>query len=156
MTVSEALKRAHEAGLDLVEIAPNANPPITKITEYGRFKYIQEKKEREQHKKQKEVELKSVRISLGIDAHDKEIKAGLAKEFLAEGNKVVVEMRLRGREKANKAFAEKKFREFVALLGDIAYEQPLKWGMRGPGAVVGKRAGKQPSNDVQKIDQKTN
>jgi translation initiation factor IF-3 len=84
-----------------------------------------------------------VRISLGIGAHDKEIKAEVAKEFLAGGDKVSIEMVLRGREKANKDFARKKFNEFVALLGeDIAIDQPIKPGPRGISTIVSKKAQK--------------
>ncbi|MEK7636411.1 MAG: translation initiation factor IF-3 [Patescibacteria group bacterium] len=143
LPIAEALQHARAAGLDLIEIAPNTTPPITKITEYGKYKYIQEKKTREQHKKQKEIEFKSVRISLNIGAHDKEIKANAVKEFLAEGNKVVVEIFLRGREKANRAFAEKKFKEFLAVFeDDVVYEQRIKPGPRGFSVVIGKKSSK--------------
>lgn len=140
MTTGDALKRAYDAGLDLVEIAPNTTPPIAKIIDYGKFKYLQEKKEREQHKKQKETGLKSVRISLGIGAHDKNVKAEMAKEFLKNGDKVSVEMVLRGREKANKDFARKKFMEFVELLGDdVMIDQPLRPGPRGMTMIVSRK-----------------
>lgn len=140
LPLSEALKLAYGKNLDLVEIAPNANPPIAKIIDYGKFKYLQEKKEREQHKKQKEISTKSVRISLGIGAHDKEIKADMAKEFLSGGDKVSIEMVLRGREKANRDFARKKFQEFVAILGDdLIIDQPIKPGPRGITMIVSKK-----------------
>ena len=133
------MKLAKERSLDLVEISPNANPPIAKIIDYGKFKYIQEKKEREQGKKQKEVGLKIVRIGLGTGTHDKEIKIKMAQEFLNEGDKVSLEMVLRGREKANKEFARKKFEEFVAMLGGgVVVDQPIKPGPRGLTIVVSK------------------
>lgn len=84
-----------------------------------------------------------MRISLGIGAHDKEIKAEAAKEFLAGGDKVSIEMVLRGREKANRDFARKKFAEFVTLLGeDLAIDQPIKPGPRGMSMIVSKKMGK--------------
>ncbi len=137
LPLTDALRIAYEQKKDLVEISPNANPPIAKIIDYGKFKYTQAKKEREHHKKQKETEIKSVRISLGIGQHDKDIKANMAKEFLGEGDKVSVEMVLRGREKANKDFARKKFNEFLAILGDeIVIETPIRPGPRGMSAII--------------------
>ena len=140
MPVAEALKLAYARNLDLVEIAANAKPPIVKIIDYGKFKYLQEKKEREQNKKQKEVELKNIRISVTIGQHDKEIKAKAAHEFLDEGDKVLVQMVLRGRQKANRSFAEGKFKEFVKLLGEgLAIDQSMKQGPHGITMIVSKR-----------------
>lgn len=143
LPIAEALKRAYEQNLDLVEIAPNATPPIAKIIDYGKFKYNQEKKEREHSKKQKETDWKILRIGLGTGAHDKEIKAKIALGFLGEGHKISIEMFLRGREKANKDFARRKFQEFLLLLGnDITLEQPIKNSPRGLLVVVSKKPAK--------------
>lgn len=140
LPLTEALKRAYEKNLDLVEIAPHVNPPIVKITDYGKFKYQQEKKEREQHKKQKEVTVKTIKFSVTIGAHDKEIKAKMVHEFLGGGDKVLLQMMLRGRQKANRAFAEKKFKEFLQLLGnDIGIEQPMKNTPQGILMVISKK-----------------
>ena len=144
LPITEALKRAYDQNLDLVEIVPNATPPIAKIIDYGKFKYNQEKKEREHGKKQKETEWKIIRLGLGTGTHDKEIKIKTALEFLNEGHKVSLEMFLRGREKANREFARKKFGEFLALLGDtIAIEQPIKNSPRGLLVVVNKKSVKE-------------
>lgn len=139
LPILEALKLAYDQNLDLVEISPNATPPITKIIDYGKFKYNKEKKEREKNKHQKEVELKTIRISVTIGQHDKELRAKMAKEFMEEGNKVFIAMVLRGRQKANRAFAEQKFREFAKLLGDVTYEQPIKQGPQGLSMIVTKK-----------------
>ncbi len=94
----EAMDMAKEAGTDLVEIAPNANPPVCKILDYGKFKFDQEKKEKENRKKQKLLKLKEIRMQPKIEKHDLEFKAKHVQEFLDEGNKVKVTIRFRGRE----------------------------------------------------------
>ena len=140
LPILDALKLAYDRNLDLVEISPNTNPPIAKITDYGKFKYTKEKKEREQGKKQKEVGLKTIRISVSIGQHDKELRTKMAREFMNEGNKVFIVMALRGRQKANRMFAEQKFREFAKLLGDdIVYEQMIKQSPQGLTMIVSKK-----------------
>ncbi len=94
----EALQKALESGLDLVEVSPNADPPVCKILDYGKFKYEQQKKKNEAKKKQKIVELKEVQMRPMIDDNDLTIKCRAIKRFLEEGNKVKVSMRFRGRE----------------------------------------------------------
>ena len=88
MPVSEALKIAEEKELDLVEVAPNANPVVCKVMNYGKYKYEQARKEKESKKKQKVVDVKEIRLSSTIDTHDFEFKAKNAKKFLEDGNKV--------------------------------------------------------------------
>lgn len=95
---SEALKVAAEAGLDLVEISPNAEPPVCKILNYGKYKYELQKKKAEAKKKQKVVEVKEMQLRPMIDPHDFEIKCKAIKRFIEEGNKVKIVMRFRGRE----------------------------------------------------------
>jgi translation initiation factor IF-3 len=98
MSVPEALMRAREAGLDLVEVAPNVIPPVCRILDYGRFKYEQAKKERESKKHARHSELREVRFKPKIGAHDIEAKAKKAEEFLREGDKVKMSVMFRGRE----------------------------------------------------------
>ncbi len=98
VTRQEALQRAVEAGLDLVEVSPNADPPVCKILDYGKFKYEQQKKKAEAKKKQKVIEIKEVQMRPMIDDNDLDIKCRAIKRFLAEGNKVKISMRFRGRE----------------------------------------------------------
>jgi translation initiation factor IF-3 len=101
MPTLEALGSAREQGLDLVEVAPNANPPVVKILDYGKFKFENEKKIRDSKKKQKLLKLKEIRMQPKIDDHDLDFKSKHVKEFLAEGNKVKVTVRFRGRELAH-------------------------------------------------------
>ncbi len=96
--IREALMRAHEAGLDLVEISPQAEPPVCKILDYGKFKYEQDKKANEAKKKQKVIEVKEIKLRPNIGDHDYEIKMKQAKKFLDEGDKVKFTLRFRGRE----------------------------------------------------------
>ncbi|WP_232818344.1 translation initiation factor IF-3 [Elioraea thermophila] len=97
----EALWRAREMGLDLVEISPNADPPVCKILDFGKYKYEQQKKKSEARKKQKIVEVKEIKIRPNIDDHDYDVKMRQAKGFIQEGDKVKVTLRFRGRELAH-------------------------------------------------------
>ncbi len=94
----EALSRAEETGFDLVEISPNAEPPVCKLLDYGKFKYEQQKKKNEARKKQKIIEVKEIKLRPNIDDHDYDVKMRAATNFLDEGDKVKVTMRFRGRE----------------------------------------------------------
>ena len=98
VTTREALTAAEEAGLDLVEISPNADPPVCKILDFGKFKYEQQKKKNEARKKQKVIEVKEIKLRPNIDDHDYDVKMRSATNFLGEGDKVKVTMRFRGRE----------------------------------------------------------
>ena len=98
---TDALAKAVEAGLDLVEISPDANPPVAKILDYGKFKYQEQKKAAEARKKQKIVEIKEIKMRPNIDDHDYDVKMRKIVEFLEEGDKVKVTMRFRGREMAH-------------------------------------------------------
>src|ERR671927_1239185 len=97
----DALKVAEEAGLDLVEISPNANPPVCKILDYGKFRFLEQKKAAEARKKQKTVEVKEIKLRPGIDDHDYDVKMKAMKTFFEEGNKVKITPRFRGREMAH-------------------------------------------------------
>ena len=101
MSTLEALEIAREHSLDLVEVAPQASPPVVKIMDYGKFKFENEKKVRDSKKKQKLLKLKEIRMQPKIDEHDLDFKSKHVKEFLAEGNKVKVTVRFRGRELAH-------------------------------------------------------
>ena len=101
VTVAEALVLAQEAGLDLVEIAPNAEPPVCKLLDYGKFKYQEQKKAAEARKRQKIVEVKEVKFRPMIDDHDYDVKMRSMLRFFEEGDKVKVTLRFRGREMAH-------------------------------------------------------
>ncbi|HEY8564246.1 MAG TPA: translation initiation factor IF-3 [Beijerinckiaceae bacterium] len=97
----DALKIAEDAGLDLVEIAPNSAPPVCKILDYGRFRFNEQKKQAEARKKQKTVEVKEIKLRPGIDDHDYDVKMKAMRTFFEEGNKVKITLRFRGREMAH-------------------------------------------------------
>ena len=99
--VLEAQRIADEAGLDLVEIVPNATPPVCKILDYGKFRFTEQKKQAEARKKQKVVEVKEIKLRPGIDEHDYDVKMKSVKRFFEEGDKVKVTLRFRGREMAH-------------------------------------------------------
>ena len=101
MTVREALQRAYGVGLDLLEISPNAEPPVVKILDFGKFKYEQQKKKNEAKKKQKVIEIKEVKVRPNIDENDYQVKLRAMKSFIDEGDKVKVTIRFRGREMAH-------------------------------------------------------
>ncbi len=98
---SEALKIAKESSLDLVEVSPNAEPPVCKIINYGKYKYEQQKKKAEAKKNQKTIEVKEIQLRPMIGSHDLEIKTKAVRRFIEEGNKVKILMRFRGREMAH-------------------------------------------------------
>ena len=101
VTPAQALQMAEEAGLDLVEISPNATPPVCKIMDFGKFKYEQQKKEAEARKKQKIIEIKEVKFRPGTDKHDYDVKMRSVLKVLGNGDKVKVTLRFRGREMAH-------------------------------------------------------
>lgn len=101
MTVQEGIRRAEEFGLDLVEVSPNADPPVCKILDYGKYKYEAQKKKNEAKKKQKVIEIKEIKLRPNIDEHDFQVKMKNVRKFIGEGDKVKVTMRFRGREMAH-------------------------------------------------------
>ena len=101
VATADAMARATEAGLDLVEISPDANPPVAKILDYGKFKYQEQKKAAEARKRQKTVEIKEIKMRPSIDDHDYDVKMRAIKRFFEEGDKVKVTLRFRGREMAH-------------------------------------------------------
>jgi len=121
----EARQMATEKGLDLVEIASNANPPVCRILDYGKYKFDLEKKNREQKKKQKQQELKEIRMQPKIDTHDLEFKAKHVGEFLDKGSKVKVTIRFRGRELAHTERGKVVLGKVLDLLDrDITVDRP--------------------------------
>jgi translation initiation factor IF-3 len=111
---------AEKADLDLVLMSPNAKPPVAKIMDYGKFKYDQEKKAKENKKKQKNVQLKETRFGLNIDDHDLETKANQTKKFILNGDKVKVSCRFRGRELGHKNLGYDLLNKFMDLVDDVA------------------------------------
>jgi translation initiation factor IF-3 len=98
VTQREALERAYKVGLDLVEVSPNADPPVCKILDYGKYKFEEQKRRAEIRKKQKIIEIKEIQLRPGIDKHDFEVKMRSARKFIEEGDKLKVTLRFRGRE----------------------------------------------------------
>jgi translation initiation factor IF-3 len=130
MSVQDGIKKAEESGLDLVEIAPTANPPVCRIMDHSRFKYEQEKKEKEARKKQKVVHIKEIRLGPKIGEHDYQFKVNHLIEFLKKGDKVKVTMIFRGREMAHVDLGRKileKLSSDISGVGEIE-EQPRMEG----------------------------
>lgn len=126
MPTANALRLAEEADQDLVKIAPQANPPVVKIMDYGKYRFEQQKKEKEARKNQKVVETKEIRLSLGIDVGDFNTKVGHAKKFLEAGNKLKVSIRFRGREMAHQSQGLDVQRRFAEALPEAIVERPPK------------------------------
>ncbi|PWM65308.1 MAG: translation initiation factor IF-3 [Eubacteriales Family XIII. Incertae Sedis bacterium] len=122
MSRDEALELANERKLDLVNISPNANPPVCKILDYGKYRYELQKREKEAKKKQKTMQIKEIRLSTFIEEHDINVKANTAAKFLKEGDKVKVSLRFRGRERdyVSKGMdVMNKFAEVVSEVGNV-------------------------------------
>ena len=118
MSARDAMLRAYDIGLDLLEISPNAVPPVCKLTDYGKFKYEQQKKANEARKRQKVVELKEIKVRPNIDDHDYEVKMKQMKSFIGEGDKVKVTLRFRGREMAHQELGIKVLERIRIELGE--------------------------------------
>lgn len=133
----EALRLAQEKGLDLVEISPKAQPPVCKIIDWGKFQYIQAKKKGEDRKKQKKVDVKGVRFRPGTGEGDLEFKRQQAEKFLEKGNKVKIQMILKGREKAFSAQAGQMLKEFVDKINfPVKIEQDVKQQGNGYNVII--------------------
>ena len=120
MSAAEAQRHADEAGLDLVKISPTANPPVCKLMDYGKFRFEQAKREKEAKKNQHVVEIKEIRMSPGIDIGDFNTKLRNAQKFLADGNRVKVSVRFRGREMAHTNLGEKLLMDFAESCSETA------------------------------------
>lgn len=127
ISVPEALALAEKAGLDLVEVVPNANPPVCKIIDYGKFRYDQTKREKESKKAQHQVKVKEVKLRPNINDNDFETKLKRAHQFIAKGNKVKVTCMMRGREMAHPEIGYKLVERMIEAMADVAVaEAPLK------------------------------
>ena len=124
MSAKEAQTIANNKNLDLVMISPNANPPVCKIMDYGKYKYEQSRKEKESKKKQKVVNIKEVRLRPGIEANDLNTKANQAIKFLKKGDKVKVELRFRGRELGHKDSGKEVMLKFIDIVKEFG--EPTK------------------------------
>ncbi|MCI9553327.1 MAG: translation initiation factor IF-3 [Acutalibacter sp.] len=120
MPARKALELAEQKNLDLVKIAPQATPPVCKIIDYGKYRFEQSKREKEQRKNQRIVEIKEVRLSLNIDTHDFDTKRSHAARFIAEGNKVKVSIRFRGREMGHPELGQDIMRRFAEAMVETA------------------------------------
>ncbi len=120
MSAREALEKAEEANLDLVKISPNAVPPVCKLMDYGKFKFEQTKREKEAKKNQRVVEIKEVRMSPSIDSNDFNVKLRNAQKFLAEGDRVKVTVRFRGREMAHTEIGKDLLLKFAEQCAEVA------------------------------------
>lgn len=137
MPTYQALELAQERGLDLVEVAPTAEPPVCRIVDYGRFKYESEKKAREVKKRQHTSELKEIRLRPRTDEHDLAVRAKHARRFLEEGHKVRLEVRFRGREVTHPEVAREQIERIVQGLTDIAVlERPPQMEGRSMAAIL--------------------
>lgn len=126
MNTRDALRMAEEKSLDLVKIAPQGNPPVCKIMDYGKFRFEQQKKDKEARKNQKIVEIKEIRLSLNIDTNDFNTKVGHAQKFLAKGDKVKVSIRFRGREMAHTNLGLEVQKRFAEALPEAVVEKQPK------------------------------
>ena len=120
MSARDAYKLAQDENLDLVKVAPNANPPVCKIIDYGKYRYELARKEKEAKKKQKTIEVKEIRMSPNIDTNDLTTKINAARKFLEKGNKVKVTLRFRGREMAHVSSSQHILDDFAAALEETA------------------------------------
>ena len=120
MPTSSAMEAAEEAGLDLVESVPNADPPVCKIMDYGKFRFQEQKKKAEARKRQKVVELKEIKLRPNIDTHDYEVKAKAMHRFFEEGDKVKVTLRFRGREMAHPELGMKLLQKVKADFEEVS------------------------------------
>lgn len=138
-----AMSQAHQSNLDLVLVSPNANPPVCKIMDYGKFKFEQTKKEKEAKKKQKIVETKEIRITPNIEKHDFEFKLKNMRKFIQDGNKVKITVRFRGREVNNSKAGEVVLNNFIENMRDVAtVEKPPKLEGRNMFTILAKKTEK--------------
>jgi translation initiation factor IF-3 len=120
VNLADAQKLADEAGLDLVEIVPNASPPVCKILDFGKYRFLEQKKSAEQRKRQKIVEIKEIKLRPGIDDHDYEVKMRSVYRFFEEGDKVKVTLRFRGREMAHQDIGYRLLQKVKSETAEVA------------------------------------
>ena len=140
LSLYQALAIADEAGLDLVEISPNAEPPVCKVLDFGKYKYELQKKENEARKKQKVIEIKEIEMRPGIDDHDYDVKMRAMQRFIAEGDKVKITLRFRGREMVHQDLGAKVLERVRTDMGEtIKVEQTPKMEGRQMTMVIAPR-----------------
>ena len=143
VALEEALQKAEEKNLDLVVVAPNSNPLVCKIMNYGKYKFEQAKKEKEAKKKQKVLEIKEIRVTPNIEKHDFEFKTRNAKKFIEDGNKVKLTVRFRGREVNNSKAGEAVLNNFIEALSEVVQvEKPPKLEGRNMFTILAKKSDK--------------
>lgn len=143
MTVEKALATAVERGYDLVEVSPKANPPVCKLLDYGQFKYHKEKEIKAQKAHAKKVDVKGIRLSVKMGQGDFDTRINQGKGFLADGHKLNIEIRLRGREKEHGDIARKKIQEYLAELSkeyELFIEQQITRTGGNVTAIVGRKS----------------
>ncbi len=130
MSTSEALTRAHDNGMDLIEISPNAQPPVCRITDYGKFRYELEKKEKQARKHQANTKVKEVKFHANVDEHDFQTKIRHIREFVAEGHRVKASLMFRGRENAHEDIGYQVMNRVIKEVADVAGNErnPEKMG----------------------------
>ncbi|MDO8617950.1 MAG: translation initiation factor IF-3 [Candidatus Uhrbacteria bacterium] len=143
MPTSEALTTARERGYDLVEVSPKEVPPVCKLIDFGQFKYQKEKEMRVQKARAKKVDVKGIRLSVKMSQHDIDTRQNQAVEFLADGDKLKIEMMLRGREKEHGDLATKRIQAFLAQLEKtypLIVEQPIARNGGNVSTIVGRKS----------------
>lgn len=155
LTFREALAKAEEMGLDLVEIAPTAKPPVAKIIDYGKLRYHQAKKEKEGKKSQVVIKVKEIKLKPNIDTHDFDTKLKHARDFLVKGNKVRISIMFRGREMLHIDLGQKVVQKFCDEVADIAVvEAPPKLMGRTMTTILSP-SGKKPKTNEKKMGEPT-
>jgi translation initiation factor IF-3 len=149
MRTREALALARNLNLDLVEVAPNAQPPVCRLLDYGKYRYEQDKKEKEARKSQKTIVVKEIRFSPKIDDHDIETKGKQARSFLEEGHKVKMSVRFRGREMAHQEIGREVLNQVLEMLKDVvAVEQMPRVEGRNMTMLISRAAAKSEQRPV--------
>lgn len=150
ITLQEALTKAEELGQDLIEISPNAVPPVAKIMDYGKFQYIQQKKEKEARAKSHSTETKSLQVKIGTGDKDLEIKAKKASAFLKEGHRVKIDLFLPGRSKYfNQKFLEERLDRILRLITeDFKIADPAKRSPKGLTTVIERQIAKKTVSET--------
>lgn len=140
LKIAEAIKKSREFGMDLIEVSPTAKPPVAKIMDFGKFLYQQQKKQKEAAKKAHEVEVRGIQIGIGTSLHDLEMRAKKAEEFLKEGNRVKIELRLKGRAKyMDKNFLNERMQRLLHLISEkYKIADGPKKSPRGMAAIIEK------------------
>ena len=143
LNTKEALDMARDRGYDMVEVSPKAEPPVCRFLDYGQFKYEKEKEQRAKKAHARKVEVKGIRLSVKMGAHDEQVRRDKATEFLGDGHKIKIEIMLRGREKAHVDIAKERIDSFIASLQathpTLYIDQPFQRQGGNCSAIIGKK-----------------